>query len=344
MKWSWMFSAGLALSGMMGTAEAGLFGLGSCKGCGCAEDCQPACCKPTIARPCHTNVYTYQRKCSDIKPPCCDDGCVTDPGCCAPVDPGCCAPVDPGCCAPADPGCCVPVDPGCCVPVDPGCCAPVDPGCCAPADPGCAVPCDPACAAPAACGEGCGECNREDACKVAQLIYVSMTDCYAKNRRNALDKLGNYDCCCYPEIMNAFVYGLNDTDERVRAEAADEIGDAVRSNRCCCCPTTVSALTCALADCDRGVRRQATEALEACGYEVVDGNCDGCTDGCGNACGTVPTAAEPGVSTPAPAPAAVPEAAPAAPATTEPQAFFPSRLHKAPRKSNGLAGLFGLNR
>jgi hypothetical protein len=124
---------------------------------------------------------------------------------------------------------------------------------------------------------------------VAQLIYVSMTDCYAKNRRNAIDKLGSYDCGCYPEIMNAFVYGLNDTDERVRAEAADEIGDAVRSNRCCCSPTTVSALTCALADCDRGVRRQAEEALEACGYEVVDGCCDGCTDGCGNgACGTVP--------------------------------------------------------
>jgi hypothetical protein len=170
------------------------------------------------------------------------------------------------------------------------------------------------------------------------LIYVSMTDCYAKNRRNAIDKLGSYDCCCYPEIMNAFVYGLNDTDERVRAEAADEIGDAVRSNRCCCSPTTVSALTCALADCDRGVRRQAEEALEACGYEVVDGCCDSCTDGCGNgACGTVP-AADPGVSTPAQ------EAVPAAPATPEPQAFFPSRLHNAPRKSSGLAGLFGLNR
>ena len=343
-----MFSAGIALSGIMGSAEAGLFGLGSGKGCGCAEDCQPACCKPTIARPCHTNVYTYQRKCSDIKPPCCDDGCGVDPGCCAPVDPGCCAPVDPACCAPADPSCCVPADPSCCVPVDPGCCAPadpsccvpVDPGCCAPADPTCCVPVDPSCCAPDACGEGCGECNREDACKVAKLIYTSMTDCYAKNRRNALDELGDYDCCCYPEIMNAFVYGLNDTDERVRAEAADEIGDQTRANKCCCNPTVVAALTCALADCDRGVRRQAEEALEACGYDVVDGNCNGCADGCAS-CGHVPAAtADPGASTPAPAAA---EPAPPAAPTGEPQAFFPSRLHNRPR-SGGLAGLFGLNR
>ena len=169
-----------------------------------------------------------------------------------------------------------------------------------------------------------------------------MTDCYAKNRRNALDELGDYDCCCYPEIMNAFVYGLNDTDERVRAEAADEIGDQTRANKCCCNPTVVAALTCALADCDRGVRRQAEEALKACGYDVVDGCCDGCTDGCGNgACGTVPTAApEPGASTPAPEAAP----APAPPAAAEPQAFFPSRLHNRPKSSGGLAGLFGLNR
>jgi len=53
-----------------------------------------------------------------------------------------------------------------------------------------------------------------------------MTACYAKDRKSALDKLGRkYNCCCHPEIMNAFVYGLNDSDERVRREAADEIGD-----------------------------------------------------------------------------------------------------------------------
>jgi hypothetical protein len=170
-----------------------------------------------------------------------------------------------------------------------------------------------------------------------------MTDCYAKNRRNALDELGDYDCACHPEIMNAFVYGLNDTDERVRREAADEIGDAVRSNSCCCSPTTVAALTCALADCDRGVRHQAEEALEACGYEVVDGNCDSCTDGCANgACGAVHTAAPAAEAAAPAAPAAEAVPAPAPPA--EPQAFFPSRLHRKPAAKTGLAGLFGMNR
>jgi hypothetical protein len=61
-----------------------------------------------------------------------------------------------------------------------------------------------------------------------------MTDCYATKRRNALDELGDYDSSCHPEIINAFVYGLNDTDERVRREAADELGDAARSNSCSC--------------------------------------------------------------------------------------------------------------
>lgn len=173
-----------------------------------------------------------------------------------------------------------------------------------------------------------------------------MTDCYAKNRRAALDKLGRkYDCCCHPEIMNAFVYGLNDTDERVRKEAADEIGDQIRKNKCCCSPCVVAALTCALADCDRGVRRQAEEALEACGYEIVDGCCGGCTDagcatGCGSdACGATHTAA-PAAQQPTPAAEAAPVAAPPA----DPQAFFPSRLHKQSSSKNGLAGLFGMAR
>src|SRR4029078_13053440 len=100
----------------------------------------------------------------------------------------------------------------------------------------------------------------------------------------AIEKLGNkFDCICNPEIMTAFVVGLNDCDERVRREAADEIGDQVRKN-CCCCPEVVAALTCALGDCDRKVVKQATQALEACGYEVVNGCCDTCATGpaCGN--------------------------------------------------------------
>ncbi len=89
--------------------------------------------------------------------------------------------------------------------------------------------------------------------------------------------------------MSAFIYALNDADERVRRKAADEIGDQVRHNGCCS-PCVVAALTNALADCDRGVRREAEQALCLCGYDVVDGCCDqcdvACNDACGNACGT----------------------------------------------------------
>ena len=356
MKWTQVFSAALAVAGMMASAQAGLFGTGGCKSCGCAEDCQPACCKPTIARPCHTNVYTYQRKCSDIKPPCCDtcgdpgagcgpscgaagcgNGCNADPSCgAAGCGNGCNA--DPSCCAPA----------GCGNGCGNGCNA--DPSCCAPA--GCGNGCgngcnaDPSCCAPVACGDTCGEVCNDDACEIAKLIYTSMTACHASDRRKALDKLGRkYDCCCNPEIMNAFVYGLNDTDERVRREAADEIGDQVRRNKCCCSPCVVSALTCALADCDRSVRREAAQALRNCGYEIVDGCCDGCTDaGC---CSTGCTTGACGTATPVAAPAAqqsTPEAAPAPAPPAEPQAFFPSKLHKQSKSKSSLAGLFGMAR
>jgi len=170
-----------------------------------------------------------------------------------------------------------------------------------------------------------------------------MTACYAKDRRKALHTLGDdYDCCCHPEIMKAFICGLNDTDEKVRKKAADEIGDQLRANRCCCSPELTSALTCALGDCDRGVRRQAEEALEECGYEVVDGCCDGCCDtGCCSSCGSASAPA----AQAAPAPAAAPEAVPAPAPPEEPQAYYPSRLRKTSysvKSKSGLAGLFGL--
>jgi len=324
MKWLTMFSASIALFGMTASVDAGLFGLGGChKGCGCAEDCQPECCKPTIARPCCTNVYTYQRKCSNIKPPCCNS-------CCAPTS--CCAPA--ACC---EDSCC---ENTCCAPAT--CC---ENTCCAPA-----ACCDNSCCESTCCGEGC--CSQDDCCEIAQLIYTSMTACYAKDRRKALHELGDsYDCCCHPEIMKAFICGLNDTDERVRAKAADEIGDQLRKNCCCCSPELTAALTCALADCDRCVRRQAEEALEACGYEVVDGCCDSCCDtgccntGCCNSCGT--TAAQAPAPAAAPAPAPAQEAVPAPAPPEEPQAYYPSRLRKTSysvKSKGGLAELFGLTR
>lgn len=139
------------------------------------------------------------------------------------------------------------------------------------------------------------------------------------------------------------VYALNDADERVRAKAADEIGDQLRKH-CCCTPEIVAALTCALGDCDRNVRRQAEEGLEACGYDVVDGCCDSCcSTGCanGSACGMGTPAMGPG---PAPAPE---KAAPAPAPPEDPKAYFPSRLNqqqsqRPTKKQSRLADLFGL--
>jgi len=170
------------------------------------------------------------------------------------------------------------------------------------------------------------------------LIYQSMTACHAKDRKKALKKLGKYDCACNPEIMCAFMYGLNDADEGVRAKAADEIGDQIRRGRkgcgscCCCTPEVVAALTCALGDCDKKVRKQAQEALELCGYCVVDGCCDTCsTTGCCNnsACGT------------GGAPATNPTPAPMPPAEAVPAPVPPEEKPSARRRGN-LSGLLGL--
>lgn len=122
--------------------------------------------------------------------------------------------------------------------------------------------------------------------------------------------------------MTAFIYALNDADERVRREAADEIGDQVRKH-CCCCPEVVAALTCALGDCDRGVVRQAEQALRLCGYDVVKGCCNnGCSTACGTSCGPA-------------APAMVPANEPAAPAPVPPE-------EKKASRPNRLSTLLGL--
>jgi HEAT repeats len=179
------------------------------------------------------------------------------------------------------------------------------------------------------------------------LIYKSQTACYAKDREKAIDDLGDFDCQCNPEILTAMVYALNDADEEVREEAADELGDQFEKNCCCCSPEITAALTCALADCDRGVRRQAEEALEKCGYEVVDGCCDSCcstSSCCSTGCGSAPKAA-PANAAPTPA-APAEEAAPAPAPPEEPKAYFPSRLNKQQtrrptQRKNRLANLFG---
>jgi hypothetical protein len=265
------FVAVAALVALSGNAQAGLFGSlkgwGASKCCDCAPTFQPDCCRPAITRPCHVNVYNYQR--THAKPFC--DPCA--PGACAPV--GACAPgAGAGVCAPgvgadvcapgAGGGIC---PPGACV-----CAGPCGPGVCAPAGVGAACcPVDAGCGAP--CVEDCCPCV--DPCDIAALIYESQTACYAKQRARALAKLGKrYDCVCNPEIMAAFVYGLTDADERVRAEAASQIASQVKKNPCCCTSCVISALTCALADCDKKVRRIAERGLRQCGYDVVDGCCE----------------------------------------------------------------------
>jgi len=47
-----------------------------------------------------------------------------------------------------------------------------------------------------------------------------MTDCYATKRRNALDELGDYDCSCHPEIINAFAFAVKRLTNWVTQPAA----------------------------------------------------------------------------------------------------------------------------
>lgn len=148
--------------------------------------------------------------------------------------------------------------------------------------------------------------------------------------------------------MCALTYALNDCDERVRREAADEIGDQVRRNGCCCMnDKVVEALTHALADCDKGVRHEAEEALEACGYEVVDCCKPACGAGCGPKCGAcgksgcapAGPACDPACHAPEAAPATPAEGGDAAPAPAPPE----EKSAKRPlRIRNRLANLFGL--
>lgn len=366
----------VAVFGASTYAQAGLFdhlfghkGGGTCDGCDaskccdCAPSCVPEVCKPVICRPTHRNVYEYQRRISCLKPPCCDedsnqfwcvggpcgDGC--GPGACAaPCGPMGCGPAN-ACVAPAAP--CGPAP--CAAPCGPApCAAPAGP--CGPAN-ACIAPCGPAanaCAAPcgpmagaccptgnACCPEVC--CSREDACKVAKLIYRSQTACDPDDREDAIDDLGSYDIVCYPEIMCAMVYALNDADPGVRAQAADEIGDAFEDNSCLATQCVVDALTCALADCDKGVRGQAEEALENAGYEIVD-CCEAPCDVCCTPAGCVPNGCAPGVQ-PVPMQGGEgPAPAPAPPEDT--RAYFPKQLQshsgKPQSKKFSLSRLFSM--
>ena len=260
MKWIVSLTALVATLGTHVSVEAGLFSFGtSCgaqKSCG-AKGSQPDCCKETITRPCTPQIFNYQRKQTKAVPRSCK------PNDCCPSAPAGCSPTAKSCAAPAAADCTPAGDAA-----SADCAAPVA-AACAPAAGGCSADASGACGAGACCDDGC---CAEDACAIAELIFESQIACYAKDRARAIDRLGDrYSCKCNPEIMAAFVYSLNDTDERVRAEAADEIGDQVRKYGCCCMTDrALDALKIALADCDAHVSHQAEEALKVCGYCVED--------------------------------------------------------------------------
>lgn len=313
-------SAPASLFNLRGSCKSGNCG----EGCG-IENCGPVISRPGY-RTVFNYQRKYTGSCGQSScitdGDCCERSC-SAPSCCA---PGCCAPCLPNCSAAgcSTPTCCAPAcnapmvcgticEPSCCAAAcnAPACCAPTtcgpicDPSCCAPtcnAPATCGSICDPSCCVPScnarsSCGSSCStcscgnDCHSTEACQViATLIHKSMTGCYATERRSAIHRLGDhFDCCCHPEIMNAFIHALNDSDERVRAKAADEIGDQVRRNRCICGPPVIRALRCALADCDRGVRRQAEQSLKLCGFSIVDAcHSDGCSGGyCPAEMGTV---------------------------------------------------------
>ncbi|MGE5193484.1 MAG: HEAT repeat domain-containing protein [Deltaproteobacteria bacterium] len=356
MKWTKLYGAVVAMLGMVGSANAGAIVLtshsccGAEKSCGCAPSCQPQCCRPVICKPQCPKIYNYQRTAACCKPSCCNAAPCCAPKCgpaavscaapaaCAPA-PACAAPAPVTCAAPA--ACAPAAAPACAAPAPVSCAAPAA---CAPAPVSCAAPCGPAQAK--CCDTGCGKnnCCNADPCEVAHWIYESQTACHAKERRKALKKLGKYDCVCNPEIMCAFIYGLNDTDERVRKQAANQIRKQTKRNPCCCNDKVVAALTCALADCDKKVVKAACKALRQCGYDVQD--C--CNQGCGGCCTQAASCGAPVHTESAPAaPAEGGEAAPApapAPASAEPEAYFPSRLKNQQTKArkSHLSNLFGL--
>ncbi len=378
----------VAMFGLSASAQAGLLdhlfgkgGRGCCdagcdasKCCDCAPCVEP--CKPVIVRPCHKNVYTYQRQLSNLKPPCCDEDC--DPYGCAPA--GGCVPCGAGNgCAPCGAGnACAPYGAGnACAPCGPAnACAPCGPAnACAPCGPGagaCAAPCGPAnacapcgpagnacapygpaggacCPANACCpGDACCPQVREDACEVAKLIYTSMTACKPGDREEAIDELDDFSEVVYPEIICAYLYALNDADPGVREEAADELGDALEEYPCLCSQQIVDALTCALADCDDDVVDQVEEALEACGYDIVDADEVACCDVACAPAGCAHVGCAPGgYSAPATQPMAPMHGgegtAPAPAPPEEPKAYFPKK--SGPRnlsKKLGLSKLFSM--
>ena len=190
MKWIRTCSAAIAMLSLTTIAHAGLFGShGSGKSCGCASSCQPKCCAPTVKRPCCPTVHTYQRKVSTIKPPCCNT-CRAPQSCC-PKRCGCAKPC--GCSKPCSCSKRCGTKKPCCTP-QPAKCAKPPVKCATPAPTKCGAKKN-CCQKKSCCQQKC--CNA-DPCVIAKLIYTSQTACYARDRRHAIDDLGDFDLSVQP--------------------------------------------------------------------------------------------------------------------------------------------------
>lgn len=213
MKWMSQFTVIAAVLGAAQGSQAGLLDhfARHQKATGC--NCVPAiCCRPTIVRPCHRDVHTYQRQLSCQKPMCCDT-----------------------CCAPAL-GC----GPICSVPT-------VDHGACAV--PHCDVPCAVECCPVPSCGDVCALAElihrSQTACyprqrkaaihklgdryqcactpELMHALIFALNDSDPYVRRKAADEIGdqlrkNPGCCC-GSVVSALTCALADCDKGTRREA-----------------------------------------------------------------------------------------------------------------------------
>lgn len=214
------------------------------KCCECAPTFQPSCCRPTIARPCHTNVYNYQRQfvgtCSNSG--CCKKGnrdrCRAPRSSCGRMNRrgnGCC---DSGCgngscaapCGNADPCCAAPCGRGsrlgrrgCCS--GNSCAAPCGAGC----NTGCAAPCGDSC---------CGGRNRG-----------------CRSRRVRTPRCSRRSSCC-------------SVDAGCAAPCGRGHGRGCQSNTCCSVPAGADC-------CPTGCRTQRTRALNCKRYARVTSKLQG---------------------------------------------------------------------
>lgn len=250
------------------------------KCCECAPSFQPSCCAPTIARPCHTNVYNYQRQFVGTTSNCgCGkkgnrDRCRAPRVSCGRLNRrgnGCCdTGVGSGCAAPCGNSC----DPGCAAPCGRGSRL-ARKGCCSANS--CAAPCNTGCAAP--CGDSCCGSGR----KASRARRVR--PCRTPRRGRCGSRNVGCDNTCAPSCAAP---RHRERDCRVRGTRR-----GCASNNCCaapcggadCCPTAARPVRTRLSRCARVTQRLTARIARVCGRGNKGA---GCCD-TGNCCPTVRT-------------------------------------------------------